>query len=154
MPGRAADPKERRWIGGRIRASQTLNKTESILSRHLGCYRDTGHLGGNTHQWKQLNGRDAAQRDCCSNVLKYTLLGILACAKSCQSCPTVRNPMDCSPPSSSVHGILQARILEWVAMPFSKVPSLNEYKTFKDIKKKCTATEKQLKRPTDGRLSD
>ena len=35
-----------------------------------------------------------------------------------QSCPTLRNPMDCSPPGSSVHGILQARILEWVAIPF------------------------------------
>ena len=31
-----------------------------------------------------------------------------------------RNPMDCSPPGSSVHGILQARILEWVAMSFSR----------------------------------
>ena len=30
------------------------------------------------------------------------------------------DPMDCSPPSSSVHGILQARILEWVTIPFSK----------------------------------
>ena len=33
-----------------------------------------------------------------------------------QSCPTLCNPMDCSPPGSSVHGILQARILEWVAI--------------------------------------
>ena len=41
-------------------------------------------------------------------------------AKSLQSCPTLCNPMDCSPPGSSVHGLLQARILEWVAMPFSK----------------------------------
>ena len=37
-----------------------------------------------------------------------------------QSCPSLFNPMDCSPPGSSVHGILQARILEWVAIPFSK----------------------------------
>ena len=37
-----------------------------------------------------------------------------------QSCPTLCDPMDCSPPSSSVHGILQARILEWVAMPSSR----------------------------------
>ena len=37
-----------------------------------------------------------------------------------QSCPTLYDPMDCSPQGSSVHGILQARILEWVAMPFSK----------------------------------
>jgi len=37
-----------------------------------------------------------------------------------QSCPTLCNPLDCSPPGSSVHGILQARILEWVAIPFSR----------------------------------
>ena len=36
-----------------------------------------------------------------------------------QSCLTLCDPMDCSPPGSSVHGILQARILEWVAMPSS-----------------------------------
>ena len=37
-----------------------------------------------------------------------------------QSCPTLCNPMDYSLPGSSVHGILQARILEWVAIPFSR----------------------------------
>ena len=37
-----------------------------------------------------------------------------------QSCPTHCNPMNCSLPSSSVHGILQARILEWVAISFSR----------------------------------
>ena len=37
-----------------------------------------------------------------------------------QSCLTVCNPMDCSLPDSSVHGILQARILEWVAIPSSR----------------------------------
>ena len=37
-----------------------------------------------------------------------------------QSCPTLCNSMNCSPPGSSVHGILQARTLEWVAIPFSK----------------------------------
>ena len=37
-------------------------------------------------------------------------------AKLLQSCLTLCNPMYCSPPSSSVHGILQARILEWVAI--------------------------------------
>ena len=41
--------------------------------------------------------------------------------KLLQSYPTLCDPMDCSPPCSSVHGILQARILEWVAMPSSKV---------------------------------
>ena len=36
-----------------------------------------------------------------------------------QSCPTLSDPMDCSPPGSSVHGILQARALEWGAVAFS-----------------------------------
>ena len=36
-----------------------------------------------------------------------------------QSCPTLRNPMDCSLPGSSAHGIFQARVLEWVAISFS-----------------------------------
>ena len=44
---------------------------------------------------------------------------LCVCAKSLQSCLTLCNPMDCSPPGSSVHGILQARILEWVAIPSS-----------------------------------
>ena len=36
-----------------------------------------------------------------------------------QSCPTFRDPMDCSLPGSSIHGIFQARVLEWGAIPFS-----------------------------------
>ena len=42
-----------------------------------------------------------------------------------KSCPTLCNPMDCSLPGSSVHGILQARILEWVAISFSRGSSLS-----------------------------
>ena len=37
--------------------------------------------------------------------------------------PTLCDPMDCSPPDSSIHEILQAGILEWVAIPFSRVSS-------------------------------
>ena len=37
-----------------------------------------------------------------------------------QSCPTLCNPMDCSLPGSTIHGIFQARILEWVAISFSR----------------------------------
>ena len=36
-----------------------------------------------------------------------------------QSCPTLSNPVDCSPPGSSIHGVVQARVLEWVAIAFS-----------------------------------
>ena len=42
-----------------------------------------------------------------------------AAAKSLQSCPTLCDPIDGSPPGSAVPGILQARILEWVAISFS-----------------------------------
>ena len=45
------------------------------------------------------------------------MLRALVHAKSLQSRPTLCNPMDCSPPGSSVHGLLQARMLEWTAMP-------------------------------------
>ena len=38
-----------------------------------------------------------------------------------QSCPTLRDPMDCRLPGSSVHGVFQARVLEWGAIAFSKV---------------------------------
>ena len=37
-----------------------------------------------------------------------------------QSCPTLSDPMDCSLPGSSIHGIFQARVLEWGAIDFSK----------------------------------
>ena len=47
-----------------------------------------------------------------------------------QSCPTLCDPMDCHPPGSSVHGILQARILEWVAMPFSRGSSQTRDRTW------------------------
>ena len=56
-----------------------------------------------------------------------------AAAKSLQSCPTLCDPIDGSPPGSSVPGILQARVLEWVAISFSnawrwkvKVKSLSQ----------------------------
>ena len=48
-----------------------------------------------------------------------------------QSCPTLSDPMDCSPLGSSVHGISQARVLEWGAIAFSKRGTLHG-KNFKD----------------------
>ena len=47
--------------------------------------------------------------------IMYTYVYIVA-----QSCPTLCNPVDCGPPGSSVHGILQARILQWFAISFSR----------------------------------
>ena len=44
-----------------------------------------------------------------------------------QLCPTLSDPMDCSLPGSSIHGIFQARVLEWVAIAFSNRDMLNFY---------------------------
>ena len=53
---------------------------------------------------------------------KIRIFSPYACvvAKLLQSCLTLCDPMGCSPPGSSVHGILQARTMEWVAMPSSR----------------------------------
>ena len=57
------------------------------------------------------------------------------CAKSLQSRPTLHDPMDCSLPGSSVHGIFQARALEWSAIAFSLLLS-GGHKTNKPMKNK------------------
>ena len=63
---------------------------------------DRGHRGQGGNNLEKTTNRD--------NVLCLVA----------QLCLTLCDPMDCSPPGSSVHGILQARILEWVSMPFSR----------------------------------
>ena len=54
---------------------------------------------------------------------------ILCCAESLQLSPALCSPEDCGPPGSSVHGILQARILEWVAVPSVRGSSRPRYRT-------------------------
>ena len=54
-----------------------------------------------------------------SKTLDYQGINPAAAAKSLQSCPTLCDPIDGSPPGSPVPGILQARTLEWVAISFS-----------------------------------
>ena len=70
------------------------------------------------------------RHDCCHmsvipllKILLHSVGHVCSCVESLQSCPTLCNPMDCSPPGFSVHGILQARLLEWVAMPSSRESS-------------------------------
>ena len=57
----------------------------------------------------------AAFKSCVTTLKWYGKVKVLAA----QSCPTLCDPMDCSPPDSSVHGILQTKILGWVAMSSS-----------------------------------
>ena len=56
---------------------------------------------------------------CASTDQAQVLLLLCVCVLVTQSCLTLCDPVDCSPPGSSVHGILQARVLEWVAISFS-----------------------------------
>ena len=61
-------------------------------------------------------------RHCLDNNPRQMIVQIshgAAAAKSLQSCPTLCDPMDGSPPGSSIHGIFQARVLEWGAIAFS-----------------------------------
>ena len=51
---------------------------------------------------------------------KNKYMGVGVCMLVTQSFPTLCDPMVCGPPGSSVHGILQARILEWITIPYSR----------------------------------
>ena len=61
----------------------------------------------------------AGQRSNSETITSLRFLSSCVHAKSLQSCPTLCNPVDCSPSGCSVHGIFQARILEWVTISFS-----------------------------------
>jgi len=69
----------------------------------------------------QLNIVTFVTVQCVTSFPSFTIsaAAAAAAAKSLQSCPTLSDPMDCSPPSSSIHGIFQARVLEWSAIAFA-----------------------------------
>ena len=78
-----------------------------------------------------LGGRDVCGRmdtcvsmaealQCSPETFTTLLIAYVVAMLVAQSCPTLCGPMDCSPPGSSVHGILQARKLEWVAISSSR----------------------------------
>ena len=55
----------------------------------------------------------------CGSSILFSIVEMKSESEVAQSCPTFRDPMDCSLPGSSVRGILQARVLEWVTIAFS-----------------------------------
>ena len=68
---------------------------------------------------EELYKKDLHDPDNHDGVITHLEPDILECEVT-QSCPTLCNPMDCSLPGSSVHGIFQAIVLEWIAISFSK----------------------------------
>ena len=98
-----------------------------------GAWGTVSDLGLEVHVWK-CNGRVFNSFMCLRNPHRFPAA---AAAKSLQSCPTLCDPIDSSPPGSPVPGILQARTLEWVAISFSnawkgkvKVKSLSHVRLF------------------------
>ena len=87
-----------------------------------------GKLGQEVAEMLETTGDTAQQGPGCK--ISCTTLSVICKFPSCllylkwsevmQSCPTLCDPMGCSPPGSSVHGIFQAWILEWVAISFSR----------------------------------
>ena len=76
---------------------------------------------------KRLSSSNSSSRHNYSSPLNYAIQ--LCVCSDVQSCLTLCDPTDCGPPGSSVHEILQATILEWVAMPSSRGSSLSRVRT-------------------------
>ena len=77
--------------------------------------------------WKKQNHGNSKKSSVCQRLMMWRnsestkdFLTGLNWTEVAQSCPTLCSPMDCSPPGSSVHGILPVRILEWVVISFSR----------------------------------
>ena len=86
----------------------------------LGCSNETHGTAAPASPGSLLEMQDPRSHQLLTqNQLPTRSQGELACSGA-KSCPALCDSMDCSPPGSSVHGILQARILEWVARPFSR----------------------------------
>ena len=81
----------------------------------------TKHRGGSEEPliaWIQLTGQPPGHVLSMTSPNRHPRVKVRVLVT--QPCPALCNPMDCSPPGSSVYGILQARILEWIAIPFSR----------------------------------
>ena len=89
-----------------------INETQSPQDKRNNIY---AYLSVCWPNWTVSSLR-AMSISCCD--IQHILYCLLPC--TLQSCPTLCDPIDSSPPGSAVHGILQARILEWVATPFSR----------------------------------
>ena len=97
-----------------------IQKTKIMASGPITSWQINGETLGD---FIFLGSKITTDGDCSHEIKRHLLLGRKAmptlAAKSLQSCPTLCDPRDGSPPGSSVPGILQARILEWVAISFS-----------------------------------
>ena len=104
------------WVSDAIQPSHPLSSPSPAfsLSQHQGLF-----------QWSVLHIKWPKYWSCSFSISPSSeYSGLISFRIDCvlvdQLCLTLCDPMDCNPPGSSVHGILQARILKWVAIPFSR----------------------------------
>ena len=103
-----------------------IQKTEIMASGLITSWHIDGETVADFIFW---GSKLTADGDCSHEIKRCLLLGRkvmtnLVIAKSLQSCLTLCDPIDCSPPGSAVPGILQARTLEWVAISFPNLESI------------------------------
>ena len=98
-----------RWGSGYVQGLHFFNLASALFMSFCGSW---GYLTVTfSLKWRKL----------CQEVNIFHYLGLLVMwSEVAQSCPTLCDPVDCSLPGSSAHGIFQARILEWVAISFSR----------------------------------
>ena len=89
-----------------------------VQLNNTGCVQ--GQVGNNPRETIKARNWGFLGLDAKSRNVNLILKGIQVKVLVAQSCPTLWDSMDCNPPGSSVRGIVQARILEWVAIPFSR----------------------------------
>ena len=104
------------------KTSAAAAAAKSLQSCPTLCDPIDGSPPGSPHPWDSLGKNTGVG---CHFLLQC--MKVKSQSEVAQSCPTLSNPMDCSPPGSSVHGIFQARVLEWGAIAFS-IPILSQCK--------------------------
>ena len=104
-----------------------IQKTKITASGPITSWERDGETMETVTDFIFLGSKTTADGDCSHEIKRCLLLGRKALTNLVsmsvlvsQSCPTLCDPMDWGPPGSSVHGIFQARILELVAIPFSR----------------------------------
>ena len=120
-----------RNVGGTTAITLAFKLTKLTLSKVTVCNQYGGSFGHHTPWSRQESSVDRIHM-CTISVAKPLVIGLTsgnlaaaaAATKSLQLCPTLCDPMDCSLPGSSVHGIFQARVLEWGAIAFSNLEQL------------------------------
>ena len=120
-PNRTSYPFQR-WCLHVVCAADTWGWTKYPSVEEVPCHPDSPNHPSS--QWKQASGHHCQLRSpvICSFFYKFLFLCVYV-SMCDESCPTLWDPTGYSPPGSSVHGILQVRILEWVVISYSRGPS-------------------------------